>query len=124
MLFNEIYTYLFNTLNCSFSCGHMNSSQKQAMITLIEKKGRDKILLKSWRPISLISVDARITSKALALQIRKILGSLIRSDQNAYVNPISSGIFYLVVALRGVGWGGVGTLFTPSIKFDPDILEH
>ena len=36
--FNEIHTYLFNTLNCSFSCGRMTSSQRQAMITLIEKK--------------------------------------------------------------------------------------
>ena len=30
-------------------------------------------------------------------------------------NPISTGLFYLVVALGGS---------TPSIKFDPDILEH
>ena len=35
--FNEIHTYLLNTLNCSFSCGHMTSSQRQAIITLIEK---------------------------------------------------------------------------------------
>ena len=32
-------------------------------------------------------------------------------------NPISTGLFDLVVVL-----GGVFT--TPSIKFDPDILEH
>ena len=83
--FNEIHTYLLNTLNCSFSCGHMTSSQRQAMITLIEKKGRDKRLLKNWRPISLTNVDAKIASKALALRIRKVLGSLIGSDQTAYV---------------------------------------
>ena len=32
-------------------------------------------------------------------------------------NPISTGLFYLVVALGG---GGP----PPSIKFDPDILKH
>ena len=83
--FNEIHTCLLNTLNCSFSCGHMTSSQRQAMITLIEKKGRDKRLLKNWRPISLINVDAKMASKALALRIRKILSSLTSSDQTAYV---------------------------------------
>ena len=65
--FNKIHTYLLNTLNCSFSCGHMTSSQRQAMITLTEEKGRDKRLLKNWRPISLISVDVKIESKASAL---------------------------------------------------------
>ena len=83
--FNEIHTYLLNTLNCSLSCGHMTSSQRQAVITLIGKKGRDKRLLKNWRPISLINVDAKIASKASALRIRKVLSSLISSDQTAYV---------------------------------------
>ena len=89
--FNEIHTYLLNTINCSFSCGHMTSSQRQAMITLIEKKGRDKRLLKNWRPISLINVDAKIASKALALQIRNVLSSLISSDQTAYVKGRYTG---------------------------------
>ena len=35
--FNEIHTYLLNTLNCSLSCGRMTSSQRHSMITLIEK---------------------------------------------------------------------------------------
>ena len=83
--FNEIHTYLLSILNCSFSHGHMTSSQKQALIILIEKKGKDKRLLKNWRPISLINVDAKIASKALALRIRKVLVSLISSDQTAYV---------------------------------------
>ena len=33
------------------------------MITLTEKKGRDKRLLKNWRLISLINVDAKIAKK-------------------------------------------------------------
>ena len=55
------------------------------MITLIEKKGKDKRYLKNWRPISLINVDAKIASKALAFRIRKVITNLIHSDQMAYV---------------------------------------
>ena len=41
-------------------------------------------------------------------------------------DPISTGLFYLVVALGGGGGGGGGggRLSTPFIKFDTDILEH
>ena len=38
----------------------MSLSQKQAIITLIEKKGKDCSLLENWRPISLLNVDAKI----------------------------------------------------------------
>ena len=55
------------------------------MITLIEKKDKDKRYLKNWRPISLINVDAKIASKALAFRIRKVITNLIHSDQTAYV---------------------------------------
>ena len=40
--------------------------------------------MKNWRPISLINVDAKIASKALAFRIRKVLTNLIHSDQTAY----------------------------------------
>ena len=44
---------------------------------------------------------------------------LLFADNNCqFLNPISTGLFYLVVALKGRGGS------TPSIKFDPDILEH
>ena len=47
---------------------------------LIEKKGKNKMFLKNWRPISLIYVDAKVASKSLALRVRKVLNSLIHSD--------------------------------------------
>ena len=64
------------------------------MITLIEKKGKDKRFLKNWRPISLINVDAKIASKCLAFRIRNVLSSLIQSDQTAYVKVDISESLY------------------------------
>ena len=48
----------------------MSLSQKQAIITLIEKKGKDRSLLENWRPISLLNVDAKIMSKVIAARIK------------------------------------------------------
>ena len=48
--------------NKCFEKGEMSSSQKQAVITLIEKKGKDRSFLENWRPISLVNVDAKIMS--------------------------------------------------------------
>ena len=83
--FNEIVSYLIDALNLSFAYSHLSNSQRQAVITLIEKKGKDKRYLKNWRPISLINVDTKIASKCLASRVKKVLSNLIHSDQTAYV---------------------------------------
>ena len=82
--FNEIHSYLLQALNMSFREGQLSSSQRQAVIVLIKKKDKDKRFLKNWRPISLINVDAKIASKAIALRIKKVIGNLVHCDQTAY----------------------------------------
>ena len=69
----------------SFREGQLSSSQRQAVIVLIEKKDKDKRFLKNWRPVSLINVDAKIASKAIALRIKKVIGNSVHCDQTAYV---------------------------------------
>ena len=49
-----------------------------------EKKDKDKKLIKNWRPISLLNVDAKLISKVLAERLRKVLTSLISKNQTAY----------------------------------------
>ena len=60
-------------LNYSYDEDKLSSSQKQAVITLIEKKDKDKRYIRNWRPISLLNVDLKIASKALALRIKPVL---------------------------------------------------
>ena len=76
---------LDDCVNYSYEFGELSNSQKQAIITLIEKKGKDKRLVKNWRPISLINVDAKIISKVLAKRLEKVLPKIIHSNQNAFV---------------------------------------
>ena len=67
--FQEIHSYLLDALNLSFNNGQLSNSHRQAMITLIEKKDKDKRFLKNWRHISLINVDAKVASKSLVLRV-------------------------------------------------------
>ena len=70
---------LVKTLNYSYDEGELSSSQKQA-ITLIGKKDKDKRYIRNWRPISLLNVDLKIASKALALRIKPVLKNGICHD--------------------------------------------
>ena len=76
---------LVDSLNYAFEFGELSNCQKQAIITLIEKKGKDKRMIKNWRPISLINVNAKIASKTLAKRLEKVLPEIIHSNQNAFV---------------------------------------
>ena len=71
--------------NYSYEFGELSNLQKQAIITLTEKKGKDKRLIKNWRPISLINGDAKIISKVIAKRLEKVLPNLIHPNQNAFV---------------------------------------
>ena len=62
----------------------MSSSQKQAIVTLIEKKGKDRSYLENWRPTSLINVDAKKASKVIATRIIPVLPKIINSTQTGY----------------------------------------
>jgi hypothetical protein len=62
----------------------MPDSLERALLTLIYKKG-DERLLKNWRPISLLNVDYKIGSKALASRLKKVLGKIIHPGQTCGV---------------------------------------
>ena len=64
--------------NYAFEAGELSSSEKQAVITLIQKKDRDNMSIKTWRSISLINVDIKIASKVLRKVIHKVILYMIR----------------------------------------------
>lgn len=77
-------TPLLNCLNEAYRVGELSTSQKQAVITLLDK-GKDRTLLKNWRPISLLNLDYKIATKALSNRIKGILSKLIHPNQVGYV---------------------------------------
>ena len=71
--------------NECFEKGEMSVSQKQAVITLTEKKGKDRSFLENWRPISLLNVDTKIMTKVPATRIKEVLPSIIHHNQTGYI---------------------------------------
>ena len=67
------------------------------MITLIEKKEKDRTFLENWRPISLVNVDAKIMSKVIASRIKNVLPSIIHYNQTGYVKDR-----YIVETIRSI----------------------
>ena len=58
---------LVASFNTAFESGNMSTSQRQALITLIDKKDKDRSLLDNWRPISLLKTDVKNFVKSLSI---------------------------------------------------------
>ena len=82
---DDLKTVIVDSFNYAFEYGELSSSQKQAVISLLEKKGKDRLFLKNWRPISLLNVDYKLASKVIAQRIRKTLPSLIHYNQSGFI---------------------------------------
>ena len=96
---NILGNLMVDSLNYSYDYGELSNSQKEAIITLIEKKDKDKRDLSNWRPISLINVDVKIGSKAIAKRLEKVLPNIIHYNQCAYVKGRT--IFDVVRTIEG-----------------------
>ncbi|CAM2097011.1 unnamed protein product [Caretta caretta] len=64
----------------SLQSGVLPLSCKQAMLTLLPKKGdiRD---LRNWHPVSLLSTDYKVVAKAISLQLGSVLVNVVHPDQ-------------------------------------------
>lgn len=49
------------------------------------KKDKDPDLCTSYRPISLINVDAKILAKALSLRLEVVLPTIISNEQTGFL---------------------------------------
>ena len=118
---------MLNAFKESFNIAQLSTSQHQAVITLIVKKERNKRLTKNWRPISLMNVDAKIASKALATRMKNVLSSIIKSDQTAYVagRYIEESIHLISDILEYVDENELsGILFSADFEKVFDSIEH
>ncbi|KAJ3596858.1 hypothetical protein NHX12_003258 [Muraenolepis orangiensis] len=71
---------LLDVFNESLASGSMPVSCRRAVITLLPKKGNLQDI-KNWRPVSLLCVDYKILSKALATRLGRAVEQVIHRDQ-------------------------------------------
>ena len=64
IFWNDIKEYYIKSINFSFQNGELTELQKQSIITLLPKNGKDNLLLENWKPISLLNVDYKKNSKS------------------------------------------------------------
>ena len=66
VMWPHIKKLLINCYSHIGQCGKMSITQRQGIIILIAKKGKDGDYLKNWRPLSLLNTDYKILAKCIA----------------------------------------------------------
>lgn len=88
---DKLTPYLAKTFNYSFNIAHhLPETMSLANICLILKKDKDPEDPASYRPISLIKVDAKILAKILTLRLEPLMQTLVRPDQTGFIKGRSS----------------------------------
>ena len=73
-------------ISCVNVCFEKGELKSKAVITLIEKKGEDRLFQENWRPISLLNVDVKIMSKVIATKIKNVLPTIVHHNQTGFIN--------------------------------------
>ena len=60
-------------------------SQRQAIITLLHKKDKDRLFIINWRPISLLNVDYKLLTKCLTQRLKGVIDKLVDISQSGFI---------------------------------------
>ena len=82
---DQLKNHLLRCYEKSIIDGEMTDSQRKSIVRLIQKKGKDPTLLKNWRPISLMNVDAKIFSRLITARVEEVISDLCGEEQLAYI---------------------------------------
>ena len=82
---NPLGVLLHRAVKYCFSQGDIPPTHHESIITLIPKAGKSSHLLQGWRPISLLNVDYKIVSTAIANRFKKVIHNIISPAQSAYI---------------------------------------
>jgi hypothetical protein len=81
----KIKNYVLNSINQAHHNNSLSITQRQGVITLLPKKGKDPLEVKNWRPITLLNQDYKLAAKAIANRMKKFLENIIHSDQTGFI---------------------------------------
>ena len=82
--YDDIKDLYMKMINETFVYGELPDTMREAILTLIYKKG-DKDLLKNYRPISLTNYDYKIIAFILARRLQTVIKAIVNEDQSGYI---------------------------------------
>lgn len=101
----------------SLQHGTLPPTLRQASISLLLKKDKDPDLCSSYRPLSLINVDAKILAKALAHRLENIVPTIVSHEQTGFVK--GRQLFFNVRTLLNIIYSKTTTT-TPEVVISVD----
>ena len=84
----------------SFSARCLPDTMRTGVVTLLEKKGKDRLDIANWRPITLLNTDYKLLTKTLAGRLKSVLPSLVHPNQNGFVP--GGNIFFSSHTIRDI----------------------
>ena len=81
----QIGDLVFKSIQNAYLSGTLSHSQRRGILRLLPKHEKDLLQVRNWRPITLLNVDYKLLSKALALRLQDILPDLVDTDQRGFV---------------------------------------
>ena len=85
LFWNNIKEFYVYSINHSFQTGSLTELQKQSIITIIPKQNKDLTTLDNWRPISLLNVDYKKATKAIANRVKQVITKIINNSQTGFI---------------------------------------
>lgn len=82
---HELSPILCKVFNYILNSGDPPGSWSEAIITVLQKEGKDPIQCNSYHPISLLCVDYKILTSILATRIQNNIKKLIKPDQTGFI---------------------------------------
>ena len=76
---------LVANFNAAYDANELTISRRRGVITLIAKEDGSLLELSNWRPVTLLNVDCKIATKAIARRIESILPNLVCTDQTGFI---------------------------------------
>ena len=81
-----IGVFLYRAFSEALNNQTILKSHQESIVTFIPKHGKPINSLKGWRPISLLNVDFKIISTAVAKRLKSVSNFLISPSKTAYIN--------------------------------------
>lgn len=80
---------LLRILSEAVEMGRLPESMQEAIIVVLPKPGKDRLLLASYSPISLLNSEVNLLARVVATRLSKVIGGLVHLDQSGvYSHPI------------------------------------